>query len=53
MNKTVDKKTERINFVVSPKLKNDVYELAKNIGLSPAAYIRMVLIAQVEKEKNK
>jgi len=43
--------TERVSTFLSPEIKRKIEEEAKSKGLTLSAYIRTLLIEQVEKQK--
>lgn len=44
-------KTERVAVFLTPEMKKDIAELAKEKGLTMSAYIRSVLIEHIKTQK--
>jgi len=44
-------KTERVAVFLTPEMKKDIVELAKENGLTMSAYIRTVIIEHIKTQK--
>ena len=47
----MDKKNTRVGIVMPVELRDDVKKLAKSMGLDLSSFVRMVLIAELNKNK--